>query len=212
MFKSIIQIAGAIVLTAWTAFGETQNILGAFNNSSNVLKWSPLITLVLLFILMGWAWFDMRKKIEELEDKMPKVTLQNTSDEKWFYDWTYLVSGKPEVEVHGIKIMINLKFVNRGFESTTINASFKDDSGNKFNLNREEQSIPLEGRGTVKETNIGFNYPITTNIPKRGTKITGLLILEVWGDKPITRKIICADGNRTDLIDEVIQQIDRVVK
>ena len=212
MFKSIIQIAGAIVLTAWTAFGETQNILGAFNNSSNVLKWSPLITLVLLFILMGWAWFDMRKKIEELEDKMPKVTLQNTSDEKWFYDWTYLVSGKPEVEVHGIKIMINLKFVNSGFESTTINASFKDDSGNKFNLNREEQSIPLEGRGTVKETNIGFNYPITTNIPKRGTKITGLLILEVWGDKPITHKIICEDGNRADLIDEVIQQIDRVIK
>jgi hypothetical protein len=73
MFKTIAKIAGAIMLAAWAAVGETQNILGVFNNAPNIVKWSPLIALLLLFVLLGWIWFGMNRRIEQLEDKQPSV-------------------------------------------------------------------------------------------------------------------------------------------
>jgi len=216
MFKSIAQIAGAIMLAAWAAIGETQNILGVFNNSPNIVRWTPLIALILLLLLTGWAWFDMRKRIKELEDKMPKVTLLNSPNAEWFYDWNYLTHNldsyvKDKIQVNGIRVLMHTSVINKGWESTKLLASFKSEDGKNYNL-FGEQSVPLEGRGTILNTEFVFNFPTKSDFPKRGTKIKGLLTIEAWGDKTLTQEIICEDTNRADLVDEVIQQIERAVK
>jgi hypothetical protein len=209
MWKSIVQIAGAIILAGWAAVGETQNILGVFNNSQSIVKWSPLIALFLLLLLVGWAWFDMRKTIKELEDKQPKVKLLSVPTGNWWYDWSYITSGQPEVKIHGIRISIHIDVQNSGWEATKINPSFVADDGKVFNLQEAQPSIPLEGRGTILNTEIVFYYPINFDFPKRGTKVTGLLKLEPWGEKTLISNVTCKDGNRADLTDEVTKNIDK---
>jgi hypothetical protein len=211
-----INLWGSIVGFALSSLGIA---LDAFSVSRPFkIDWLWLALLgFLIFIFFCYRWiFSLNKRVDELEDKMPKVTLLNPPSAEWFYDWNYLTHNldpyvKDKIQVNGIRVLMHASVINKGWESTKILASFTSEDGEKYNL-FGEQSVLLEGRGTILNTEFIFNFPTKSDFPKRGTKIKGLLTIEAWGDKTQTYEITCLDTNRADLLDEVIQQITRAVK
>lgn len=71
----VVQVGGAIVTAVSSAISTSLNILGITNNAPIVVKWLPLIILILFFGFVVWAWYDMAKKIQKYEDKKPTVEI-----------------------------------------------------------------------------------------------------------------------------------------
>lgn len=70
--KDIVQNGGMVVTALWTAATTTADIAGVIDKPL-LLKWSPLVGLLLFFGLVIWRLNDLTQHIKRLEEVCPSI-------------------------------------------------------------------------------------------------------------------------------------------
>lgn len=99
----------------------------------------------------------------------------------WYY--TY---DSYENKLSGSQIMVSVRLENDGNEQTRISGVFettKEYPDFKTTIFHINNSLDLEGHGTVIRTDLWFSLPLIKGVPPEGETLNGILKIKPWGNR-----------------------------
>jgi len=107
----------------------------------------------------------------------PKVELLSVREAAWYYLY------KDGEHIISTELIVSVSLRNKGTEDTNVSVTFETKINEKPVFFTSSDSIELRGRGMRKEARVYLVLPKEEGYPKDNTELTGVLRLEVWGNK-----------------------------